>query len=330
MLLGQDLQVTASSPRKGRRGPLDYIIPPMKRPPLAGWLRHAVRSAWFWITIWVVLVVTAVSVISIMYWDWLSIESNGSTIRNIVLVAAAMIALPLAIWRSTVAERQSETAQRSLLNERYQKGAEMLGSEVLSVRLGGIYALARLAREHPGDYHTQIMSLLCAFARNPTVVEERDASELREDVQAVMTVVRERSEAQIEIEKEGEYRLNLFGANLNGAILSRAKLTRANLNGAILNGAILSRAILSGAELEDAHLEDAYLILAELNWAKLMNAHLNCTHLDAANLSHADLRGCEGLTQEQINKAVPNSEDPPNLTDVLDANTGKPLVWGGR
>ena len=279
MLLGQDLQATASSPRKGRRGPLDCIIPQMKRPPLAGWLRHAVRSVWFWITIWVVLVVTAVSVISIMYWDWLSIESNGSTIRNIVLVAVAMIALPLAIWRSTVAERQAKTAQRGLLNERYQKGAEMLGSEVLSVRLGGIYALARLAREHPGDYHAQIMSLLCAFARNPTVVEERDTSELREDVQAVMTAVRERSEAQIEIEKEGEYRLNLSGAYLEGAHLNSAHLILAELNGAKLAGAKLNRAILSGAELEDAHLEDAYLILAKLNNANLMKAHLNCTHL---------------------------------------------------
>ena len=260
--------------------------------------------------------------------DWLSnLESWSTIIRNFGLVIAAGIALWFAKQRIVVSDRQAETAQRGLLNERYQKGAEMLGSEVLSVRLGGIYALARLAREHPGDYHTQIMSLLCAFARNPTVVEERDTSELREDVQAVMTAVRERSEAQIEIEKEGEYRLNLFGANLNGAILSRAKLTRANLNGAILNGAILSRAILSGAELEDAHLEDAYLILAELNWAKLMKAHLNCTHLDAANLSHADLRDCEGLTQEQINKAVPNSEAPPNLTDVVDANTGKALEW---
>ena len=89
-----------------------------------------------------------------------------------------MIGLPLAIWRSTVAERQSatsqlqsETAQRGLLNERYQKGAEMLGSAVLAVRLGGIYALDRLAREHPEAYHLQIMNLLCAFVRNPTTVE---------------------------------------------------------------------------------------------------------------------------------------------------------------
>ena len=32
MFLGQDLQATASSPRKSRRGPLGYIIPKMKRP----------------------------------------------------------------------------------------------------------------------------------------------------------------------------------------------------------------------------------------------------------------------------------------------------------
>ena len=205
--------------------------------PLAGWLRHAVRSAWlwithavpawFWITIWVVLVVTAVSVISIMYWDWLSIESNGSTIRNIVLAAAAIIALPLAIWRSTVAERQAKTAQRSLLNERYLKGAEMLGSEVLSVRLAGIYALSDLALEHSEDYHTKIMSLFCAFVRNPpakageasgpinggsstpaTEFDRRWGEEgndrparVREDVRAVMTAIGRRSSSQIETEK---------------------------------------------------------------------------------------------------------------------------------
>ena len=36
-------------------------------------------------------------------------------IRNLVLVLAAIAALPLAIWRSKVAERQADTAQRGLL-----------------------------------------------------------------------------------------------------------------------------------------------------------------------------------------------------------------------
>ena len=74
-----------------------------------------------------------------------------------------------------------------------------------------------------------------------------------------MTAVRERSEAQIEIEKEGEYRLNLFGTNLNDAVLYDANLSRANLEGASLDG---------------------------------------------TRLAGADLRGCKGLTQEQLDQAL--------------------------
>ena len=101
-------------------------------------------------------------------------ESLSTTVRNLGLVIAGAIALPLAIWRSIVAQRQASTAQRDLLNQRYQQGAEMLGSEVLTVRLGGIYALQRLAEEHPKQYHIQIMRLLCAFMRHPITGERED------------------------------------------------------------------------------------------------------------------------------------------------------------
>ena len=107
-------------------------------------------------------------VLSIVFWEWLGAgESGSSTIRNVGLVGAGLIALPLAFWRSIVADRQAKTAQQSLLNERCQRGAEMLGNGVLSVRLGGIYALQRLAEERPEQYHLQIMRLFCAFARQP-------------------------------------------------------------------------------------------------------------------------------------------------------------------
>ena len=70
------------------------------------------------------------------FWDWLRMvpqdyESGTATVRNLGLLFTAIIALPLGIWRSFVAHRQSQTAQQGLLNERYQRGAEMLGSEVL-------------------------------------------------------------------------------------------------------------------------------------------------------------------------------------------------------
>ena len=264
-------------------------------------LRFYQPNTWFWIALWVVFVLVAAGLISIMHWDWLKDgESGSTTIRNLGLVIAAIVALPLAIWRSIVAERQattaqrqSETAQRGLLNERYQKGAEMLGSSVLAVRLGGIYALDRLAREHPGDYHLQIMSLLCAFARNPPPSGKEDAK-VREDVRAIMTAVVERSEAQIEREEQENYRLDFSRANLKGAFPEGAVPAQANLKGAVLananlEGAFLYRANLKGASLGDANLEEAVLANVNLEGAYLCRANLEGVNLVSANLEKSEL-----------------------------------------
>ena len=116
----------------------------------------------------IVVTVVAIALLA-MFWEWLSNgESGSTTIRNLALILAGLVALPLAMWRSIVADRQATTAQLSLLNERYQRAAEMLGNEVLSVRLAGVFALQRLATEHPDQYHVQVMGLFCAFVRLPT------------------------------------------------------------------------------------------------------------------------------------------------------------------
>ena len=345
------------------------------------------------------VVLVAELTFAILFWCWLSARESGSTtIRNLGLLIAATIGLPLAIWRSKVAERQAKTAQRQsdiaqlrLLDERCQRGTDMLRSKTLSDRLGGIDVLARLAREYPGDYHMQIMSLFCAFVRHPVAGEAGNDRQLlaREDVQAVMTAVRERSKSQIKIDKEEEYRLNLFRAELvgvnlagtdlvgaylmevklNNAVLTEAKLNRAylmeadlrgatlhgadlievklnnadlvgadllmvhlisaNLTGANLTSADLTSANLTGAKLVGAKLADADLFGANLMEAKLPGANLANAHLVGANLSGADLRGCKGLTQEQIDQAVAFPDNLPDLTDVVDANTGEPLFWCG-
>ena len=135
-------------------------------------------------------------------WDWLSdygTESASATLRNVGLIVAAPIALVIAIWRSLVAYEQSETARRSLNEGRYQKASEMLGSSVLSVRLGGIYALCQLAEDHPREFHLQVVRLLSAFVRHPTqeaLVEVTEATEggyglpavPREEVQTIFDV----------------------------------------------------------------------------------------------------------------------------------------------
>ena len=266
-------------------------------------------------------------IFSYINWCWLNDGASASeTIRNIVLVNAAIIGLPLAIWRSHVAASQTETSQHSLLNERYQKGAEMLGSERLSVRLGGIYALARLAREHPQEYHRQIMKLFCAFVR--TRKREYDKNDelsnddgppqhqLREDVHEVLMVISRRSTQQILVEKkEPPYRLDfsyadMFGANLSEADLTDAMLNKANLFGAILSGTDLSRAFMLGAVMRGVELKNATL--------------------EDTNLSSAQMKGCKGLTQRQFDMAIAHPDLPPDTTGAFDPETGKPLVWHGK
>ena len=143
--------------------------------------RQILKSGGFRFTAFVAVVLVVCVVLSIVFWKWLSAgESGSTTIRNIGLIAVGVIALPLAIWRGIVAERQAATAQQGLLNERYQKGAEMLGSHTLSVRLGGIYALEHLTVEHPGKYHLRTMELFCAFVRHPVEDKALEALDRRE------------------------------------------------------------------------------------------------------------------------------------------------------
>ena len=301
------------------------------------------------------------------HWGWIVTESGSTIIRNLGLVIGGLIAIGFGIWRSIVADRQAkasqqqaETSQRGLLNERYQKGAEMLGSEVLSVRLGGIYALQRLAEEDPERYHVQITHLLCTFVSHPTGdkdymaalrdTEQQQLHRLREDVQAAMTAIGTRSKDDMELEKQGDFSLILDGAHLTGAILHRAILTEAHLTGAILAGAILAgahldraylnRAILTGAHLTSAilhraylnrtHLAGAYLDRAILTGANLTGAILTSAHLNAANLTGADFSEAKGLTQKQLDQAWADPGNPPQLGGLCDAETGAPLEWRGE
>ena len=299
--------------------------------------RRIVKSDWFGITAWAVLVIV-VSLISIpYYWDWLSAEeSNSSTIRNIFLAAAALIALPLAIWRSTVAGRQADTAQqqsgiaqRGLLNERYQKGAEMLGSRVLSVRLGGIYALQSLASEDPTQYHIQIMRLFCAFVRNLDGVQDGSLTpaieigsggeeegndqppRMREDVQAVMEAIGGRDEiGRRVLEKEDGVELYFGEANLSFLRLDKADLSNARFWKANLSGTSFSKANLSGA--------------------KLWKTSLSGATFTEAYLAATDFSQSTGLTENQLAQACADPHSPPVLNGVFDAETGEPVIWYGE
>ena len=237
------------------------------------------------------------------------------TIRNVVLIVGGALAFGFAWWRAIVAERQAdaarsqvetaqhqaETALRALSNERYQRGAEMLGSSTLAVRLGGIYALQQLATEHPDQYHIQVMRLLCAFVKNPTKDEILDRplvidgelmpTRIREDAQDALFAIGKRSWNQIQIEKREQFRVNLHGANLTGADLRRSNLDRANVTHAKLADADLEEASVKGACLVGANLTGANLDIASFTKSICRQARFTRVYASEADFSGADLEG---------------------------------------
>ena len=123
------------------------------------------RYAWVIGTLGI-LILVVLSVVVAIHWKELVAWSglgNGTFLRNLFLAYVAAMAFVLAFWRSALASRQSARGDQGLQNERYQKGADMLGSGTLATRLGGVYALERLAKEHPEEYYRQARDLLCAL-----------------------------------------------------------------------------------------------------------------------------------------------------------------------
>ena len=306
--------------------------------------------------------------VSITHWSELSSngESTSATIRNVALVLGGIVALVLSIWRSYIADRQaytarrqSEIAQRRLLDERYQKGLEMLGSDVLSVRLGGIYALDRLAKEQPSEYHIPIIKQFCAFVRNPTgkptEVELRQqckkptAPPLRVDIQEVVTAIGRRSEDGIKEEDTAEgFELDLSGADLRGLRLPDGNLRGVDLHGSYLMHAYLANVDLRGARCAFARLFMAQLLFCDLtdvdfSWSDLSGSNLFTSVLKNAKLTRTEIstglerRTTDGqdyvssfaqLTQKQLDAASAEENWPPVIAPgTKDRDTGEPLVW---
>ena len=303
-------------------------------------------------------------------------ESNSTTVRNTGFLIAGALALVFAVWRGVLSQRQAKTAERQaetalrqtetaqlqvgtsqyqaetsqrqteiaqqgLLNERYQRGAEMLGSEVLTVRLGGIYALQRLAEEHPEQYHVQVMRQLCAFVRHPAEVDGQptieqeeysvtreeilaihpDATDLppilpgkrfkpREDIQVATEAIAFCHDRNQKVETDNSYWLDLHGADLRGVNLSNMNLARASWNIELVGSFYHLIAVGRYTDMRETKLDDASLIMTDL--------------------TGVDLSGSIGLTQTSFDLATFDSEKPPKLDNVLDPKTGEQLVWRGR
>ena len=118
----------------------------------------------------------------IFWYDMVEQEPLSSVLRNLSLTAGVPIAIILALWRNIIATRQASAAskqvetaiqqtaisQESLLRDRFQRAAEMLGHDSIAVRIGGVQTLAELAAQNMDQYYVTVGNLLEAFVTSAT------------------------------------------------------------------------------------------------------------------------------------------------------------------
>jgi hypothetical protein len=228
-----------------------------------------------------------------------ALQNNARTPLLQGLGSLLLVVGAVATWQQVKISREGQ------ITERFTHAIDQLGNnEEPVVRVGGIRALERIAKNSPADRAT-ITYVLGAFVRTqapwlvdspggpqhptPTVDERLPLLQHRAaDVQTAMWVLGDRPAAP---EPVWLYLscVDLRSAQLVDARLTDAQLQYANLACSRMRGVHLDRSDLRHADLRRADLQDAQLPGADLRGTYLQGANLQGANLQGARLEGADL-----------------------------------------
>jgi hypothetical protein len=209
------------------------------------------------------------------------------------------------LWGAYTAWRRLEVLQSGQITERYTRAIDQLGSthsggrKNLEVRLGGIYALERIAFDSP-QYIPTVMEVLTAYAReNSAFTEVVDPSQsysfVPHDIQAIIKVV---SRRRLYKDTERYGHIDFTQTNLPNVVFVRSEAWTGKDAGVNLDTAKFIKANLEGAKLE----------YASLWYADFRGANLKETCINGADLRFANLQDSINLTKTQIEGAIINSK----------------------
>jgi hypothetical protein len=268
-------------------------------------------------------------------------------------------------WRRIdISQQELEATRDQQVTERFTRAIDQLGAiddvgknKKLEIRLGGIYALERIAgdslamKNSPGRDYSTVMEVLTAYVRENTrqalgpsefpplpwtslrrwlrsTAKQAPPPEPRRptaDIQAILDVL---SRAQARVPEEHRTRLdlheanlreaNLQEANLRGVDLRFANLQRADLREVALQGASLGFANLQGADLQGASLQGAIFLGADLQGGRLRFANLQGAFLLGADLQGAFLQGAD-LREANLREAKVTEEQLADARDLQGA-----------
>jgi hypothetical protein len=252
--------------------------------------------------------------------------------KTLVQVVGGVFAL-LALYFTY---RRVKVSEQGHITDRYTKAIEQLGAITpdnkpnLEVRLGGIYALERIAFDSPRD-HWSIMEVLTAYVRHNAPASSESATEAQTlitsiprpatEIQAILTVLgrrrlghkRERKEQYLELghcDLRGAFlhvssmgNASFYLSNLEWTVFQSSHLEGARFGSVHGKWAYFTGAHLQGADFDGANLEEATFNGAHLERASFTRAHLKEASFVGTHLQGTSFVGAVGLDVEQFAKA---------------------------
>jgi uncharacterized protein YjbI with pentapeptide repeats len=149
------------------------------------------------LTIWLVLALAFLAGLGAVLVQMPEALADGDRLVLLTLAAlmaglSALVALPFKLVSTGQAERQTHAQEQGFVTDRINKAVENLGAEKVrkvteydeesprtreitvpnvEVRIGGLFALDRIARENLG-FHVQVMQIFCAYVRQNAPASE--------------------------------------------------------------------------------------------------------------------------------------------------------------
>jgi hypothetical protein len=216
---------------------------------------------------------------------------NGVRTALLQAIGGAVLAYgAYATWRRVrLNELELRATRDGQVIERYSRAIDQLGSDSVDVRMGGIHALARLARTSPED-RAAIVAVLSTFVRGhaPWPPKLPDQPPVDHRLADLPSLAMRANDVQAAITALGRIRA--------GGAEERISVPHSDLRYAQLEGGYLVRANvgdtgMARVRMRGAVLRDAYLCRSDLREAQLQRADLRGADLRGADLRGADLEG---------------------------------------
>ncbi|MEU8084140.1 pentapeptide repeat-containing protein [Micromonospora sp. NPDC049101] len=210
-------------------------------------------------------------------------------IRTALLQATAGLALVAGLYFTA---KTVSVNQRGQVTDRFTKTVEQIGSENVDVRIGGLYSLARIAKDSP-EYRAEVTEIVVHYIQGRARDVSREQLDIGvdpvpRDVQVAAGILGRRQGRGLETKT-----LNLWGRNLNKTDFTKAHLADANLCYAYVDNSYFEQADLSEATFVAAKMRSASACSANFRGAFFTGADVSGTYFCGTDFTNAFFGGAD-------------------------------------